>query len=299
MYNRLVRTWLLVLAIVAGCYAPTPATGGPCGLGGACPDPLVCAPATMTCEKTLGESIDATQDSMHSIDARVCAGTHDEDGDGIVDSCDNCPATANAGQQDTTEMPPDGVGDACDPRPTERDRIAFFEAFAARPTDWTLDDMSIVGMDRLVTMPSQGYAEAYAPFVSTDGIIETRYTITQLNGLAPYSSVEVVAEKGNDGVEGYRCMTSQNGGIGTRGSVLQTYVEPYDIAQGPGGGPRFTVGHSGVLRFTFGGPLACHQSSPVDNVSAAEPEARTGSVGLGTQYIGAAFDYLVVYEPAP
>lgn len=39
----------------------------------------------------------------------------DKDSDGVGDSCDNCPATANATQKDSDH---DGVGDACDNCPT-------------------------------------------------------------------------------------------------------------------------------------------------------------------------------------
>jgi hypothetical protein len=291
---------MLVLVVAAGCFAPTPATGVPCGAGGACPDPLVCAPATSTCETTPGGAIDAMADAPPTIDASACATTqHDEDADGVVDSCDNCPGVANPDQADTTENLPDGAGDACDPRPTERDRIAYFESFATMPAGWTIDEKSVVKNDRLVTEAMQGYAEAYAKHESTDGVVETRYTITSLDATAPYSGVEAVAEKGAGGVEGYRCMTTQSGMGGTRGTALQTYVDPYDIVYGPGGAPRFTVGHSGVLRFTYGGALACSQSNPVETASANEPEVRTGVVGVATQYIGAAFDYIVVYEPAP
>ncbi len=60
---------------------------------------------------------------------------HDEDGDRIGDACDNCPATTNADQADTSEtferQFPDGVGDVCDRRPTVADdTIARFFPFA-------------------------------------------------------------------------------------------------------------------------------------------------------------------------
>ncbi len=65
-------------------------------------------------------------------DARNCLG-HDEDGDGVADTCDNCPVTANLNQLDIGEVVsnelPDGVGDACDPRPAKTgDFITFFDA---------------------------------------------------------------------------------------------------------------------------------------------------------------------------
>jgi len=38
----------------------------------------------------------------------------DTDGDGVPDATDNCPAVPNPGQEDS-DVPPDGVGDACEP----------------------------------------------------------------------------------------------------------------------------------------------------------------------------------------
>jgi hypothetical protein len=56
---------------------------------------------------------------------------HDEDEDGVVDGCDNCPGTANPQQ---TDEDADGVGDACDPHPGEpRDQLTFFDGFAGNP----------------------------------------------------------------------------------------------------------------------------------------------------------------------
>lgn len=68
------------ILIVAGCYAPVPATGIPCAANGDCPPPLVCdrARAAPTCEKSLSDAapadgIDAPFDSPFQIDATVDA----------------------------------------------------------------------------------------------------------------------------------------------------------------------------------------------------------------------------------
>jgi hypothetical protein len=69
-------------------------------------------------------------------DARTCTAPvgHDEDGDGIDDSCDGCPHVNDPSQLDQDE---DGVGDACDPRVAEPgDSIAFFDAFVVPDPGW-------------------------------------------------------------------------------------------------------------------------------------------------------------------
>lgn len=60
---------------------------------------------------------------------------HDEDGDGVDDACDDCPFVAEVAQVDRDG---DGVGDACDPHPAQpTERIAFFDPFTTRRTEWT------------------------------------------------------------------------------------------------------------------------------------------------------------------
>ncbi|CAN5592844.1 hypothetical protein BH11MYX1_BH11MYX1_19240 [soil metagenome] len=68
----------------------------------------------------------AVSDRGLAPDAPVC-GANDEDGDGLFDGCDPCPANAANGADDDG----DGIGSACDPDPTvPDDQLAAFFAFA-------------------------------------------------------------------------------------------------------------------------------------------------------------------------
>jgi hypothetical protein len=68
-YDHCVRAvWLTLLA---GCYAPHPQTGAACPTG-VCPEPLVCSPASQTCEVTAVDAPPLLRDAP-MIDARVDA----------------------------------------------------------------------------------------------------------------------------------------------------------------------------------------------------------------------------------
>jgi hypothetical protein len=105
-------------------------------------------------------------DSGPCIDA-----THDEDGDGIGDGCDICPAAADPLQRDTTELATmitfsDGVGDACDPRPSlSGDVLAALHTFADpaaivawNGSGWTIanDRATAIGAARWVHRQREG-----------------------------------------------------------------------------------------------------------------------------------------------
>ncbi|MBV8759705.1 MAG: hypothetical protein JO257_20620 [Deltaproteobacteria bacterium] len=73
------RAAVVAATVLAGCYSPHPQSGTPCP-SGACPDPLVCSPATHTCERSASEIdaprppddgplVDAMPDAAHSPDA--------------------------------------------------------------------------------------------------------------------------------------------------------------------------------------------------------------------------------------
>ena len=87
------------------------------------------------------------------VDAAPCMDTgHDEDGDGIGDDCDICPAAPDPAQRDTTEAAtmlafPDGIGDVCDPRGAlSGDKLGALHTFADPAqserwdgSGWTID----------------------------------------------------------------------------------------------------------------------------------------------------------------
>jgi hypothetical protein len=140
---------LAILALVAGCYDPHPAEGVPCGDQGACP-------SGQACIGTVCLAHDPGIDAPSSSDGHITA--DDDDGDGIPNAVDNCPAVANPDQanedgdkfgdacdpcpveaNDTPSDPDgDGVADGCDPHPnTPGDKLVVFEGFAnGIPATW-------------------------------------------------------------------------------------------------------------------------------------------------------------------
>ena len=98
-----------VVTFLAGCYSPHPQAGTPCPTG-ICPEPLVCSPATQTCEATAidaprppddGPPIDAAPDAPPPpLDAPnqamlVQQGTNHVDGDSVTISLPRAPTAGN------------------------------------------------------------------------------------------------------------------------------------------------------------------------------------------------------------
>lgn len=121
-----------------------------------------------------------------------CIGT-DEDGDAWPDVCDNCPTEPNADQRDVRELAAaqdaDGVGDACDPRPTlAGDFLGLVELHNTIGAYALLGNTSLEnGTLRLGSLDAAGSATFASPPRVTR--IDSAYTIVESSNVLQWVGV--------------------------------------------------------------------------------------------------------------
>ncbi len=245
---------------------------------------------------------------------------YDEDGDGRGDVCDNCPSMFNVAQLDEQEeeagREPDGVGDACDPRPLMNgDAIAFFDGFNgnALGSEWSVvgTDSWSVGGGRLQQSGAAGTRTLYYDVETfTRAYVETRIVV---DGMPPPSSTNQRYRVGllgqlTLGESYYNCVQVMDGNDGTKTtrwrllqflgmfSNLATIELPWSMEAGVPYAMWMAVSDEPAWQ-------VCEISTPSAvspaQVNGASEELGSGYVGLTTSGVTASIPYVVIYTLGP
>lgn len=245
---------------------------------------------------------------------------YDEDGDGHGDVCDNCPSVFNVAQLDEQEeeagREPDGVGDACDPRPLmSGDAIAFFDGFNgdALGPEWSVVGTNSwsVGGGRLQQSVAAGTRTLYydvQTFSRADIATEitvhsipppannnTRYRVGLLGQLtlseSYYNCIQVM--DGNDAAKTTRWRLLQFLG---NFSNLATIELPWTMQVGVPYSMWMAVSDEPAWQ-------VCEISTPTSvsasQVTGSSDALGSGYVGLTTSGVTASIPFVVIYTLGP
>ena len=229
--------------------------------------------------------------------------TNDEDNDGLVDECDNCPSVANANQANVGEVnagtAADGVGDACDPRPAAgNDTIFFFDGmnFTTIPSTWTNVGTgswtaSGTSMSPTATVSGQELERAF-PSALGNYLAETAFTFTALTTLGSAS----IPFRTDGSRNGWGCGVGING---TAGDVFLTQVTNGTGEATPLSTPIAVPEVGDRYRLLAGGystNLYCMLAGGSARVNRSTSGSTSGECGIRASGASAAFEYLLVYR---
>jgi hypothetical protein len=247
---------------------------------------------------------DGVRDSLDNCPAIANAGQEDEDADLRGDVCDNCPHISNFDQLTTVDG--DLVGDACDPHPTVAgDTLLFFDGFNGSTLDagWSVEaggaTWTVAGgklhqndLTREVKILVRG---ALTP---TGVTVDTAFTPTSVPpsdsaGDTIRSAGVVTADTGPTGQ--ISAVADQLGGSNPSYAIVESF-------SGAGQGFMYLTNALTTTRYT----LRTTADSATQTVTAVETGGSTGTgvsgtapvagaIGLRVRNIAVDYEYVVVF----
>lgn len=232
-----------------------------------------------------------------------CVGstTHDEDGDDVVDSCDNCPTVANSNQADIGEVnaggSPDGVGDACDPRPAAGgDSVLLFDPFTSGQigSAWQVYGGTWQAGSDTISETATGTVQEIdrIGFGSTsDYLVETLVTLDALP--TSESRATLVFRMNPSNHNGWGCAVMKNVLIfsAITGGEAGESNPPSVSIPAPQVGSRYRIQAGG-----YGNNLYCMLPSTGYKVPRTNSSYPSGVPGLRSYSAASTFSYLLVYR---
>jgi hypothetical protein len=219
-----------------------------------------------------------------------------------VDECDNCPSIANANQADIREVNAsavaDGVGDACDPRPTAGgDSIFLFDGlnFTSLPADWTnIGAGSWTASGASVTSPGTDVGRELArnfPSDLSNYLAETAFTFTAVTTDGSSNLPFRIDTARN----GWRCVVGGKNGVGqfflskVTAGTSETTAPQLTIIDLPQVGDRYRV-----LGGAYEDNIYCLLGT--GERQDRSDTATVGESGFRSSGTTATFEYLLVYR---
>lgn len=232
-----------------------------------------------------------------AVDAPGCWNpslTDDEDNDGIMDGCDNCPAYANPDQADDDG---DGVGNPCDPHPGDaRDHLKFFDGFTHHDPRWSMIGNGVWTFDTGAAAQTSSYtngALALSGVTFQNATAEVFFTNQQVpSGATTTTAITVIVAVPSEG------LTPDGAQCGTYWATTHELFAKVDQNNATVGQALFPDGNVAELWVSADG--TCHGrrdgGARVDVMTTHPPAVATGDVMLEAAASTASFRSITVID---